>query len=270
MSQTGLYGQLRLNPVRRVQPQRRRSRRHQRHRSAPSARGVPVRPTSGRRPTPRSRRPTARPSRRRRCSSCSAPAPSAAATATSSRNTAAATKWAWSRDLRPQGEGGHHLLLQHLLEPHPVPAALHPAAERGQRAERRLRGLRADQPGEVVRPLLRLHPHRSRATSAPTSRWCAVRRTCSTSAPRCGRGRTPCSASACCRSAAATDLNAITGAIDERRRPTRCCASRPSTTSSRPSSSLPAPRTSLNQVYEEPEGFQAPILQAFFGVKAQF
>ncbi len=26
----------------------------------------------------------------------------------------------------------------------------------------------------------------------------------------------------------------------------------------------------LNQVYEEPEGFQAPYFQAFFGVKARF
>ena len=26
----------------------------------------------------------------------------------------------------------------------------------------------------------------------------------------------------------------------------------------------------LNQVYEEPEGFQAPYFQAFFGVKAKF
>ena len=26
----------------------------------------------------------------------------------------------------------------------------------------------------------------------------------------------------------------------------------------------------LNRVYEEPEGFQAPYFQAFFGVKAKF
>ena len=54
------------------------------------------------------------------------------------------------------------------------------------------------------------------------------------------------------------------------RRPTRCCVSRRNTTCVPPCSSLPAPRTSSNRVYEEPEGFQAPYFQAFFGVKAKF